>query len=279
MTDPTAAQPRALTKEERPRRRFLFSMKRRKPRRFRLLALAPAVLLSQCAPQQCAPAASPTDVAAQQNQLNALFDGLGLPTLVADGQSGSLTEQQLCAARVSLGLPISRNDMAPGSAEAQALMSASSLSTPSTAPVQAGRWVLVDQTCQVMFIGDGPNHIQFVFQTSTGMSGYRTRNQTASRVFRYDPATANGGWHDSTDFPAAGDNPLNGNMYKPLYFSNGEAIHGANSVPTSPASHGCARLHVANQNQLVDWLGLGGVTSQIWSTSRIGLTVTVQGSY
>jgi lipoprotein-anchoring transpeptidase ErfK/SrfK len=254
-------------------------MKRRKPRRFRLLALAPAVLLSQCAPQQCAPAASPTDVAAQQNQLNALFDGLGLPTLVADGQSGSLTEQQLCAARVSLGLPISRNDMAPGSAEAQALMSASSLSTPSTAPVQAGRWVLVDQTCQVMFIGDGPNHIQFVFQTSTGMSGYRTRNQTASRVFRFDPAIANGGWHDSTEFPAGGDNPLNGNMYKPLYFSNGQAIHGANSVPTSPASHGCARIDVAHQNQLVDWLGLGGVVSQIWSTSTIGLTVTVQGSY
>jgi lipoprotein-anchoring transpeptidase ErfK/SrfK len=278
MTDPTAAQPRALTTERWPHRRLLFLMRRRRPRRFRLLALAPAVLLSQCAPQQCAPAPGPADVAAQQDQLNALFDGLGLPPLVADGQSGSLTKQQLCAARVSLGLPISRNDMTPGSAEEQALMSASSPSTPPTAPVQAGRWALVDQTCQVMFIGDGPS-IQFVFQTSTGMSGYRTRNQTASRVFRYDPATANGGWHDSTEFPAAGDNPLNGNMYKPLYFSNGEAIHGANSVPTSPASHGCARLHVANQNQLVDWLGLGGVRSQIWSTSRIGLTVTVQGSY
>jgi lipoprotein-anchoring transpeptidase ErfK/SrfK len=252
-------------------------------RRFRLLALAPAVLLTQCAPQQCAPApsavVSPTGVAAQQNKLNALFAGLGIPTLVADNQSGRLTKQQLCAARVSLGLPISRNDMAPGSPEEQALMSASSLPAPSTAPVQAGRWALIDQTCQVMFIGDGPNHIQFVFQTSTGMSGYATRNQTASRVFRYDPAAGNGGWHDSTDFPAAGDNPLNGNMYKPLYFSNGEAIHGANSVPTSPASHGCARLHLANQNQLLDWLGLGGATSQIWSTSKIGLTVTVQGSY
>jgi aspartyl protease family protein len=82
------------------------------------------------------------------------------------------------------------------------------------------------------------------------------------RVKRYiakytiNPALANGGWHDSIDFPAAADNPLNGNMYKPLYFDNGQAIHGANNVPTSPASHGCARLHVANQNQLIDWLGL-----------------------
>jgi lipoprotein-anchoring transpeptidase ErfK/SrfK len=271
-----ADQRRAVTEEQRPRRRRIS----RRPRRFRLLALAPAVLLTQCAPQQCAPAPSAAaGVVAQQNQLNALFAGLGMPTLAADGQSGSLTKQQLCAARVALGLPISRTNMAPGSPEEQALMAASSLPTPSTAPVQAGRWALVDQTCQVMFVGDGPDHIQFVFQTSTGMSGYATRNQTASRVFRYDPAAGNGGWHNSTDFPAAGDNPLNGNMYKPLYFSNGEAIHGANSVPTSPASHGCVRLHLANQNQLLDWLGLGGATSQIWSTSTIGLTVTVQGSY
>jgi len=131
----------------------------------------------------------------------------------------------------------------------------------------------------VMFVGEGPNHVQFVFQTSTGMDGHKTRNQTASRVFRYDPAADNNGWHDSTEFPAAGDKPLNGNMYKPLYFSDGEAIHGANSVPTAPASHGCARLHVGNQNQLLDWLGLSGATSQVWSKSQIGLTVTVQGAY
>ena len=36
-------------------------------------------------------------------------------------------------------------------------------------------------------------------------------------------------------------------MYKPLYFDNGQAIHGANTVPTSPASHGCARLRVHDQ--------------------------------
>jgi lipoprotein-anchoring transpeptidase ErfK/SrfK len=221
----------------------------------------------------------PSGVQAQQDKLNALFANLGMPGLSVDGQAGRLTQQQLCAARVALGLPISRAKMAPGSPEEQALMSANSLPTPPTAPVQAGRWALIDQTCQVMFVGEGPNHIQFVFQTSTGMDGHNTRNQTASRVFRFDPAADNGGWHDSTEFPAAGDNPLNGNMYKPLYFSDGEAIHGANTVPTSPASHGCARLHVPNQNQLLDWLGLNGATTQVWSKSQIGLTVTVQGNY
>ena len=98
-------------------------------------------------------------------------------------------------------------------------------------------------------------------------------------MFRYDPALENNGWHDSIDFPVAGDNPLNGNMYKPLYFDGGQAIHGANSVPTNPASHGCARLRVANQDKLVAWLGLQDAPGAVWSPNRIGLTVRVKGRY
>ena len=54
-----------------------------------------------------------TGVAAQQQKLNELFYGLGFPGLTVDGDSGRLTEQQLCAARVALGMPISRADMDP----------------------------------------------------------------------------------------------------------------------------------------------------------------------
>jgi len=222
----------------------------------------------------------PSGIDAQQAKLNELFANKGLAPLTVDGRSGRLTRQQLCAARVALDIPASRNDMVPGSLEELALMQTNTLPTPPTAPVQAGRWALIDQTCQIMFVGDGPNNLVFVFPTSTGLPQYRTRDQAASRVFRYDPATANGGWHDSTQYPAASDNPLNGNMYKPLYFDNGQAIHGANTVPTSPASHGCARLHVADQDALINWLGLGDQKSQIWSDrGRIGLTVTIQGNY
>ena len=63
-------------------------------------------------------------VAAQQQKLNALFAGYGLPELAVDGVSGPFTRQQLCAARMALHLPISRADMAPGSAEEQTLMAA-----------------------------------------------------------------------------------------------------------------------------------------------------------
>ena len=63
-------------------------------------------------------------------------------------------------------------------------------------------------------------------------------------------------------------------MYKPLYFDNGQAIHGANNVPTSPQSHGCARLRVEHMNMLLAWLGLADADSSIHGTSRINLQST-----
>jgi L,D-transpeptidase catalytic domain/LysM domain len=232
-------------------------------------------------PPPTRPPSAPSDgtgVAAQQQKINELFAGLGMPALAVDGDSGRLTEQQLCATRVALNLPISRADIEPGSPEEQALMSTRSLSIPSSAPIWAGRWALVDQTCQVMFVGEG-EQLAFAFPVSTGEPEFPTRDQDSSRVFRYDPALENDGWHDSTLFPAAEDNPLNGNMYKPLYFDNGQAIHGANTVPPEPASHGCVRVPVDLQDILVNWLGLGDVGGATYDEDLIGLTVTVQGQY
>jgi len=207
-------------------------------------------------------------VAAQQRKLNELFAGTGLPALTIDGAAGPFTRQQLCVARMAMNLPISRSDMQPGSPEEQALMAATSISVPATAAVSAGRWILVDKTCQVTFAGDG-GAIVFVFKTSTGEPGWETRNHEQVRLYR----------HNSSRFPVADDNPLNGNMYRPLYFDRGQAIHGANNVPPQPASKGCARLRVENQDALVAWLGLGDVTQQVYDTDRINATVTVQGEY
>ena len=129
-------------------------------------------------------------------------------------------------------------------------MAATTLPIPFTSAILSERWMLIDQTCQIMFVGEGTEPVAFVFPTSTGEAGYETRDQDRSRVFRYNPAVGNGGWHDSIIYPAAEDNPLNGNMYKPIYFDRGQAIHGANNVPTDPQSHGCARLRVEHQDML-----------------------------
>ncbi len=231
-------------------------------------------------PNEAIAAAARRDVVeAQQDKLNELFAGYGIRELLVDGISGPVTRQRLCAARLSLGLPATLTDMEGGSDEEQALFAAASLTPPPSTALESERWVLIDRTCQVMFVGEGPDSIQFVFPTSTGEQGHETRDQDRSRAFRFDPALDNGGWHNSTTFPVAIDNPLNGNMYRPLYFDGGQAIHGSNNVPTTPQSKGCARLKVEDQDALVAWLGLGDLTTPTWSSNRINVTVNVQGAY
>ena len=214
-------------------------------------------------------------VANQQTKLNELLSPYGFPEMPVDGESGPVTRRGLCAARLALGLPVNRSDMEPGSVEEQLLLDSTTLPIPPNVATD-GRWIFIDLTCQVMLTGEGFDRLVHVFPTSTGEAGYETRLQERTRAFRFNPALNNGGWHESSIYPVADDNPLNGNMYKPLYFDRGQAIHGANNVPTSPQSKGCARLRPSHQDALVGWLGLDGPTS---SRDRINATVTVRGAY
>ncbi|WP_395156684.1 L,D-transpeptidase family protein [Ilumatobacter sp.] len=219
------------------------------------------------------------NVEIQQLKLNKLFEEIGTQPLLVDGVSGPVTRQRLCAARLAMGLEVNTTDMAAGSAEERMLLAADELPMPFTSALNQPRWILIDRTCQFMFVGEGAEQLVFGFPTSTGSEGYETRDQDQARAFRFDPAVDNGGWHDSSDFPVAADNPLNGNMYRPLYFDLGQAIHGANNVPTSPQSKGCARLRTSHQDQLVDWLGLASATTPTWSERTISVAVNVQGEY
>lgn len=223
-------------------------------------------------------AAMSSNVERQQAKLNELFAGYGLTDLAVDGASGPLTGQRLCAARLALGLETSIADMMPGSIEQAVLFATDALPTPNSTAVESERWVLIDRTCQIMFIGAGGD-TEFVFPTSTGSEGFETRDQDRSEAFRFNPALDNGGWHDSNEFPVGIDNPLNGNLYKPLYFDLGQAIHGANNVPPTPQSKGCARLRVEDQNVFVGWLGLDGATGETWRKDEMNVTVNVQGEF
>lgn len=223
-------------------------------------------------------AALSEQVRRQQEKLNELFAPFRTVPLAVDGISGPRTGQRLCAARVALGLDASIADLQLGSSEHVNLFAVKSLPTPTSTATRSDRWVLIDRTCQWMFVGTG-SELVFSFPTSTGTDGFETRIQDRAEVFRYNPAVDNGGWHDSTEYPVGVDNPLNGNLYKPLYFDLGQAIHGANNVPAEPASKGCARLSVANQERLLDWLGLLDATEETWRTQEINLTVNVQGEF
>ena len=217
-------------------------------------------------------------VTAQQVKLNELLVPYGFPEMPIDGVSGPVTRRALCASRLALGLPVNRTDMAPGTPEEELLLATTALPVPPYMATE-GRWIFIDLTCQVLLTGEGPDQLVHVFPTSTGEAGHETRLQERTRAFRYNPALDNNGWHESSIYPVPEDNPLNGNMYKPLYFDNGQAIHGANNVPTSPQSKGCARLKPADQDRLLAWLGLDTVDGSTYSRDRIGVTVTVRGGY
>lgn len=49
-----------------------------------------------------------------------------------------------------------------------------------------------------------------------------------------------------------------GNLYNPSYFYKGVAIHGSNSIPVSPASHGCVRIPRFADKLFIDmvWVGM-----------------------
>ena len=221
---------------------------------------------------------SPAAVGVQQRELNELFASTSMLPLDIDGDSGGLTRQMICAARMALGLPVHSRHLVPGSEEEATIFAATEIGIPAGAPTDADKWLLVDQTCQVIFIGEGDDRVVDVFPTSTGSEGNETFNVRA-RAFRFDPAIDNEGWHDSESFPVSIDNPLNGNMYKPIYFNEGQAIHGAEFIPPYPRSKGCARTFPKHQDAIIAWLGLQDLTEATWKAQDIGLTVLVRGRY
>jgi hypothetical protein len=214
----------------------------------------------------------------QQIELNELFATTSMVPLVADGDSGRLTRQAICVARMALGLPVHSRHLVPGSEEEATIFAATEIGIPEGAPIDNDKWILVDQTCQVIFTGEGNDRVVDVFPTSTGEAGHETFNVRA-RAFRFDPALDNEGWHDSSSFPVSVDNALNGNMYKPIYFNDGQAIHGAEFIPPFPRSKGCARTFPKHQDMIIEWLGLQDMTEATWKAEDIGVTVLVRGRY
>jgi lipoprotein-anchoring transpeptidase ErfK/SrfK len=48
-----------------------------------------------------------------------------------------------------------------------------------------------------------------------------------------------------------------GFLYSPFYFYGGYALHGSNSVPAFPASHGCVRVEIEDMDFLKTRIQLG----------------------
>lgn len=98
------------------------------------------------------------------------------------------------------------------------------------------RHIEVDITRQVLFLFDANGEIEKIVPVSTG------NNEKYFQGGKWQVArTVTGDFEVLRKINGVRRAPL-GNLYYPLYFYEGWAIHGSNSVPAQPASHGCVRV-------------------------------------
>lgn len=197
----------------------------------------------------------------------------GIPAGPVDGLDGAQTRRGLCIFRYMSGLTVNRKAL-DNTTLSKLKSYDKSYSSLSKIPARTGstnRELLVaHKTCQAMTYSvanaSGKHYYKRVMAISTGIKGYDTPNGT------YRLGGTQKGWQCSTLYPetcvvnkngrfAGIKNRANkpagyGNMYNfRLFKSGGWGVHGSNSVPTYPASHGCVRVSVANSDWMYDHVG------------------------
>jgi N-acetylmuramoyl-L-alanine amidase len=171
-------------------------------------------------------------VLALQRRLTSLGYWLGR----ADGQFGDLTRQAVVAIQKVVGL--SRDGVCGPATWARV-----DAGTRPRAKSARGHVVEIRKSTQTLLIVDS-GVVNGIYNTCTGsnkpyVQGGKTHIAvTPSGSFRVFRRV--NGWRTS---------PL-GRLYRPQYFNGGIAVHGAFSVPSTPASHGCARVSLPAMNHL-----------------------------
>ena len=114
-----------------------------------------------------------------------------------------------------------------------------------------GDRVEVDLTKQVLhYVRNGQLERTLPVSSGSGES-YRTASGGTARSL-----TPVGTFEIERHIRGIREAPL-GTLYDPMYFHRGWAIHGSNSVPAYPASHGCVRVSRADAKWLFDRLPIG----------------------
>jgi hypothetical protein len=125
--------------------------------------------------------------------------------------------------------------------------------------------------------------VRLLTTTSTGSGQHYCYNSPRDNPTRHicEVATTPSGRFAYTRFVSGWDKSPLGQLYQPYYFNGGIAVHGYSSVPTTPASHGCARvpMHIAEYFHTLVHVGdpvyvFGGQPAQILSSSAIGRSTT-----
>ena len=170
---------------------------------------------------------------------------LGFWLQEANGDYGLTTTQAVMAFQKYYGLA------ADGVLGEQTAAVLSSVTERPRGRSDAGTLVEIDKAKQLLFFVDG-GVTTWVLNTSTGSEiPYDEVNKNDPTKREVGDSVTRNGLHDVYREHADGwrEGDL-GEIYRPKYFSGGEAVHGSNHIPNYPASHGCVRISVP----AMDWI-------------------------
>ena len=180
-----------------------------------------------------------------------------------DGQYGTLTTQAVMAFQKYVGARL--NLKVTGTAD-QATVDA--LGIPDLRAhglAVEGDLIEVDKGRQLMFLVRGGRTI-WTFNTSTGSGETYTEPDLKKRdgsMLTDVAVTPEGVFKVYNEFTDGWEKGQLGELYRPKYFKGGVAVHGSNSIPNYPASHGCVRLTTT----AMDWIWANDLMprgSEVW---------------
>ena len=175
-----------------------------------------------------------------------------------DGKYGLTTRQAVMAFQKYLGLRAS-GEVDPDTAAYLAAFAERARGT-----ADSGDLIEVDKTKQLLFIIRGGKTVM-VLNTSTGNGlPYEEEDKnTPGEIQRGVSITPSGLWKVDRERPEGWWEGDLGEIYRPKYFRGGVAVHGSNSIPNYPASHGCVRVSVPAMDMI--WaLDLMPMRSVVW---------------
>lgn len=202
-----------------------------------VMADPPFVVLPAISGRGLGPGSRGDDVRSYEEWLSVLHFDPG----PVDGVYDSKTRSAVEALQKLFGMP--RNGRI-GQAEAFTLM-AFHYPDPLAGPDREPTRIEIDLDRQVLILWVD-HQIRLISPTSTGNGEHFCGGDDGCQ-YAVTPA---GKYAVQWEYPGWKKGKL-GTLYNPVYFNGGIAVHGYTSVPTYPASHGCARvpMHIAEYFQ------------------------------
>ena len=175
----------------------------------------------------------------------------------ADGKYGKTTQQAVMAFQKYIGLPTT------GKVDDGTAAYLTNFGEKAHGQTNTGTLVEIDKGKQLLFIVvDGKTQWVLNTSTATGQT-YHEEDKNSPGEFQDGVSiTPDGLWKTNRERPEGWWEGDLGQIYRPKYFRGGVAVHGSNSIPDYPASHGCVRVSTA----AMDW---------IWDNNVMPLGITV----